>query len=314
MPPKKVVKKVTKPVTDENSFDSESSSEHVNEKTTQNSINIPQSMYLTSNSVKTSDSDRIQLAHAINNFTIKSDQFIQEMKNFDSFRENVFKLDLIIDSKKQEHKHTIESIDLEFITKKKNLENQYAELAKKCESEYADKLKKHGTDHADRLKKCESEFADKNKMLANAYEDESIQMRRKLELDKAKTCGEYAKNQGMRFVKEEEYKGLTDNVQKSLHDYTELKKTFDKQCAQIKEEEKTKYQNQLKNDTVTMDLTHKASNAQLVAQAEQQKKEIKVLSDTIENLKSELREQRELTKQVAQASSKSQITQTIGKN
>jgi len=315
MPPKKVVKKVAKPTTDENSFDSESSSEHVNEKSIQNSINIPQqSMYLTSNSVKTSDSDRIQLAHAINNFTIKSDQFIQEMKNFDSFRENVFKLDLIIDSKKQEHKHTIESIDLEFITKKKNLENQYAELAKKCENEYADKIKKHGTDHADRLKKCENEFADKNKILANTYEDESIQMRRKLELDKAKTCGEYAKTQGMRFIKEEEYKGLTDNVQKSLHDYTELKKTFDKQCTQIREEEKVKYQNQLKNDTLTMDLTHKASNAQLVAQAEQQKKEIKVLSDTIENLKSELREQRELTKQVAQASSKSQITQTIGKN
>lgn len=70
----------------------------------------------------------------------------------------------------------------------------------------------------------------------------------------------------------------------------------------------------MNNEIKTMELTHKANNAQLVAQVEQQKKEISVLNSTIENLKNEIKEQRELTKQVAMASSKSQITQTIGKN
>ena len=311
MPPKKAVTKSTK----QTSIESDSDNEILAEKVINSSSNVLMSpMYLTSKSTNIPDSDRIQLVHAINNFTIKSDQFIQEMKNFDVFRENVFKLDLLIDSKKKEYENTHETLELEYTTKKKHLEVQYADLSKKLKTDHDELTKKLVTDHADKIKKCESEFADKHKVLTNTHEDNTIQIRRKLEADKATSCNEFAKSMGMKFIKEEEFKGLTDNVQKSLQDYTELKKTFDKQCTQIKEEEKVKYQTQLKNDTTTMDLTHKASNAQLVAQADQQKKEIKVLSDTIENLKSELREQRELTKSVAQASAKSQITQTIGKS
>jgi len=272
-----------------------------------------QPIYLTSKSTLSNDNDRIQLAQAINNFTLKSDQLLQEMKNFDSFKENVFKLDLQIDSKKKEYAQTNENLELDFIAKKKAMENQYTELSKKLKIEYDEQSRKHTIDHADKVKKCESEFADKNKALTNAYEDESIQMRRKLELDKNKACVEYAKSLGHRFIKEEEHKTLTDNANKAINDYTELKKTFDKQCNQIREEEKVKYQNQLKNDTLTMDLTHKATNAAITAQVDQQKREIQVLCNTIENLKSELREQRELTKQVAQASAKSPIQQSFGK-
>ena len=239
---------------------------------------------------------------------------MQEMKNFDMFKENVLKKDLLTDSKKQDYNHIISSLQLEYETKKKNLENQHAELAKKLKCDNDELLKKIENDHVDKVKKCETEFFDKRKMLTNSYEDESIQMRRKIEADKNKVCLEFAKTLGMRFIKEDEYKGLTDNVQKSLQDYTELKKNFDKQCAQIKEEEKNKYQDKLNMDIRTIDLTHQLNNAQIAAQLEQQKKEILVLNNTIESLKSELKEQRELTKQVAQASSKSQINQTIGKN
>mgnify|MGYP003387107435 CR=1 FL=1 len=302
MPPKRTIKTATKTT---NSHDSDSESEQAIEITPV----IKTAMYINS---KSTDNDRLQLAQAINNFTIKSEQFLQEMKNFDSFRENVFKLDLLIDSKKKEYSQTNENLELEYTTRKKNLEMQYAELNKKLKMEYDDLSRKQSMENAEKIKKCEVDFADKNKALANTLEDETIQMKRKLESDKTKACVEYAKSLGQRFIKEEEYKVLTDNTQKALNDYTELKKTFDKQCNQIKEEEKVKYQNQLKSDTLTMDLTHKASNATLMAQTEQQKKEILVLNDCINNLKSELREQRELTKQVAQASAKSQITQTIG--
>jgi hypothetical protein len=50
------------------------------------------------------------------------------------------------------------------------------------------------------------------------------------------------------------------------------------------------------------------------AQFNQQNKEIEMLNRTIETLKHEIAEQRLLTKEIAQAGSKSQITQTIGKN
>ena len=88
-----------------------------------------------------------------------------------------------------------------------------------------------------------------------------------MEMDKAKACSDYAKALKMRFVKEDEYKELVDNVNKAQNDYNELKKTFDKQCNSIKEEEKAKYKHQLDMDTKTMDLTHKATNANLNAQA-----------------------------------------------
>src|SRR5271170_5030104 len=114
--PKKAVKQIVK----EAVSDSESNNDYSNE----NMVQV-QPMYLTTNSVKLSDSDRVQLAQAINNFTLKSEQLLQEMKNFDTFRENVFNLDLLIDSKKQEHAQTISSLELEYTSKKKNLEDQY---------------------------------------------------------------------------------------------------------------------------------------------------------------------------------------------
>ena len=298
--PKKSVKKNT-------ASDSESSHE-VHE-----TVSL-QPLYLSSESNNSSGSDRVQLAQAINNFTFKSEQFLQEMKNFDAFREEVFKMDLLIESKKQEHDQTIASLENEFSSRKKDLETQYSELTKKLKTDHEELVKKQGIEHIDRVKKCESDFADKNKQLTNFYEDETIKMRRKLEADKSAACAEYAKSLGMRFGKEEEYKTLTDNVQKAVQDYTELKKNFDKQCTQAREEERTKYQTKLDNDTKTMELTHKANNAQLLAQVDQQKKEILVLNSTIENLKNEVKEQRALTKEVAQASAKGQINQTIGKN
>lgn len=315
MPAKRPVKTTEKKPKEKSLSDSES------DEITMESIPMPttpiqnSSIYLTNSSSKnTPESDRIQLAHAINNFTIKSEQLIQEMKNFDSFKENVFKLDILMDSKKKEYDQINNNLANDHATRKKALEDQHTELSKKLQSNFDESVKKFDSDHKDKIKKCEIEFADKRKQLSNLYEDESIQMKRKLEADKSKACMDYAKDSGMRFIKEEDHKILVDNVQKAVHDYTELKKTFDKQCSQIREEEKVKYQTSLATEKLTMDLTHKATNAQIVAQVEQHKNEIKLLNDTLDNLKSELREQRELTKQVAQASSKAPITQSFGKN
>ena len=272
------------------------------------------SIYINQNSLKSSDSDRIQLAQAINNFTIKSEQFMQEMKNFESFRESVAKLDILIDSKKYEYKEINENLDTTHKMKVKNLESEYLDLNKKLQSDYVELNKKLQSDNAEKTKKLESEFADKKKALSNTYEDETYTIKRKIAEDKVKQCELYSKEFHMKFLKEDEYKQLLDNVQKAVQDFNELKKSFDKQCDSIRSEELKKFQVQLKIETTTMDLTHKAANAQLFAQTEQQKKEILVLQQIIENHKLELKEQRELTKEVAQASSKSQINQTIGKN
>lgn len=334
MPPRKKVveepKKVAKKKIIESDDETESDNESVVEIAKVNSVPTvvsKPSIYLTNTNSKTLDStnDRIQLAQAINNFTLKSEQLLQEMKNFETFRETVARLDILLETKKQEYRETNEALELNHKTQIKKLEaeyqetnkklkSEYDELKKKMETEYADKSKSFNTEMIDKTKKLETEFADKKKSLINIYEDSTIDMKRKIAEDKTKQCELYAKELKMKFVKEEEHKTLLDQVQKAVQDYTELKKSFDKQCDTVRTEEAKKYHAQIKSETTTLELTHKANNATIQAQVEQQKKEIQVLHQTIDNLKAELREQRELTKEVAQASSRAQITQTIGKN
>ena len=256
-----------------------------------------------SNSNSKSDTDRVKLAQAINNFTIKSDELLQQMKNFEIFRESILSLDILIGTKKQEYAETILNLDSECKNKTKNMEVEYTERAKKLESDYSD-----------RAKKLESDYLDKRKNLIVEYQDLQVEMRRKVTEDKTRYCTNYANEMKMRFIREDELNEIQSREQKSLKDYEDLKKTFEKQCDAIRSEEIKKYSTQLKTELNTMELTHRANNAQLQAQVEQQKREISMLAQTIESLKAEIREQRELTREVAQASSKAQITQTIGKN
>lgn len=321
--PTKVVKKVI-----ESESESESESEPQFAPIANSVVELSKSkpsVFISNTNLKSSDSDRIHLAQAINNFTLKSEQLMQEMKNFESFRESIAKLDILIETKKQEYKETNEALEQSHKVQIKKLESDYAEMSKKLksdyddlkkkmESEYSEKSRKFESDHLDRTKKLESEFVDKKKALTNTYEDSQIDMKRKIAEDKSKQCELYAKELKMKYIKEDEHKVLMEQVQKAVQDYNELKKSFDKQCDQVKLEETKKYNAQLKSETTTLELTHKANNAALQAQVEQQKKEITVLQQTIDSLKSEIKEQRELTKEVAQASSKAQITQTIGKN
>jgi len=60
-------------------------------------------------------------------------------------------------------------------------------------------------------------------------------------------------------------------------------------------------------------LKHRAEIAELTASVKQQEKEITVLSNTIDNLKSELAAQRDLTREVAMAGKQGAITQQFGK-
>lgn len=314
----------------ESELESETDSEPVVEIARVNSVPTvisKPSIYLTNTNSKNieSNNDRIQLAQAINNFTLKSEQLLQEMKNFETFRETIAKLDILLETKKQEYKETNETLELnhknqikkletEYQETNKKLKTEYDELKKKLETEHSDKSKSLYAEMSDKTKKLETEYADKKKILSNTYEDAQLDMKRKIAEDKAKQCEVYAKELKMKFIKEDEHKSLLDQVLKAVQDYNDLKKSFDKQCEAVKTEEFKKFQAQIKNETATLELTHKANNATLQAQVEQQKKEIQVLHQTIENLKEELRQQRELTKEVAQASSRAQITQTIGKN
>lgn len=88
-------------------------------------------------------------------------------------------------------------------------------------------------------------------------------MKRKIAEDKFKQCELYAKELKMKFIKEDEYKDLMEQIKKTVSDYTDLKKSFDKQCETIRTEENKRYQSLLKSETTTIELIHKANNASL---------------------------------------------------
>ena len=114
-------------------------------------------------------------------------------------------------------------------------------------------------------------------------------------------------------LKIDEYKLLMETINKTNKELDDLKKKFDSSCNAIKQEERQKYDADLKRQKTEQELTYKTSTAEMKAQFDQQKREVVLLNETIDTLKIEIAEQRKLTIEIAQASSKAQITQKIGK-
>ena len=92
-----------------------------------------------------------------------------------------------------------------------------------------------------------------------------------------------------------------------------LKKDRAEELAALVEQEKKRGADALKAALNNNNLTHKAEIAEMKATVDQQRKEIESLHKTVENMKEEIAAQRQLTKEVAQASRQAPITQQIGK-
>ncbi len=308
MPPKKAVKKV------EEEEDvlvevqvQEDSEEPVPVKKTKSvstkssaSSSASSPMYLSSCSSK--DSDRMQLIQAINNFTIKGEQLMESMKSFDTFREQIAKLDIQINAKKQEYDEMELNANALHTQKMKKLESEYNDLNAALQSKYTSTNKK-----------LESEYEDKARKLTNDFKNSQIEVKQKLAEFKLKACEELAKENSMVVVKSDDMVALQQNVTKTNGELEALKKAYDKDIDKTRQEEKSKYTTQLENEKKILQLNANVTNAEMKAQIDQQVKEIQVLKSQIENLKHELSEQRALTKEVAQASAKAQITQSFAK-
>lgn len=331
MPPKKSVKKVTIPEVEEYDFDSpilhKSELLPVVEPPVQSSVQTPSvlksfsPMYMSSSS---KNSDKIQLIQAINNFTLKGEELLSAMKKFDIFKEEVAKYDLLINTKKEEYSEVLKQLEQNYNTKIKSFENEYIEneqniiskyktLNKNLEMEYNDMNKSLQNKYADSNKKVEDDYTDKHRLLTNEFKNEQINVKQKISEFKYKACEEFLKDISVTIIKTDEYTNMQTSVAKTNLELCELKKSFDGECNKIKHDEKHKYESIIENERKLMKLNGDVMNADMKAKVDQQNKEIIVLQNQIDNLKHELSEQRSLTKEVAQASSKSQISQSFGK-
>ena len=238
------------------------------------------------------DNDRIQLAQAINNLTVKGDSFVEALGSFSKFKETIVELDIQIDSKKREYKELID-----------RKTKEYQEKSLECQREYEEKKKQ--------LSMSNQEMA---RNLQNDFKNSQIETEQKLKQFKLKACEDIVKDFNMRTINLDEYRNLLDSVTRVTKELDDLKKKFDANCNVIRTEEKAKYDTELKRQNFAQEQVYKTSSAEMKAQFNQQNKEIEMLNKTIETLKQEITEQRLLTKEIAQASAKSQITQTFAKS
>lgn len=260
------------------------------------------------------DNTRIKLANAIYNLTIKGDELMNAMKGFDSFRESIIKLDIETETKKQEyddylskleqtHKNKMKELLIEFEEKEKALHAKFHTLNKDLEEKFYDQNKK-----------LENEYKDRSMTIQNDLKNLQISSSQKIAEFKIKACEEFAKENNKILIAKEDHAHIIKTNEKLLTDYDSLMAKYESECKELRLDEQKKYTAQLKNEMSIFELKSKAENSEIKAQVEQQKREIEMLNRVIENLKTELAEQRTLTKEVAQASSKSQITQKFGKD
>ena len=158
------------------------------------------------------------------------------------------------------------------------------------------------------------EYVDLNNNLVNDFKSNQIKTEQELNEFQLKACEKMASKYNMSVVKNEELTKLKADCNKLLHDYNVSEETFNTRLNSELEKERQLYFAKLKQETVTLELRHKMESAEIKAQCDQQKREIDVLNHTITNLKHEIAEQRQLTKEVAIASSKSSINQSFSKD
>jgi hypothetical protein len=293
MPPKKSVKKQVE--------EEESVENYDDEPVTRSFVSNPVSTVYFS-PTPTSSVDRIQLIKAINNFTSKGTQLMEAMESFNIFRDEIEQLDIQINAKKSEYEEM-----------SRHVEHVHNVSIKKLESEYAEKEKMLMAKNMDMSKKLELDYDDKNRRLQNDFKNTQIDIKQKLAEFKLKACEDLAKESGMVLTKTEELNSLHQNMSKTMTELETLRKSYDKEVDKVRADEKSKYVSLLENEKKILQLNANVTNAELKAQTDQQIKEIQVLKTQIETLKHELSEQRNLTKEVAQASAKAQITQSFAK-
>ena len=300
MPPKRttVAKKADVPVVQPDSSSESSDDEQITQSRTLASVASVVSVKYNQN-----DTDRVQLAQAINNLTVKGEQFIEAFSSFSKFKETVAQLDIQIDTKKKEYKNLVEQIEKDYKEKTHLLEKEFKDRNHNMEREFSGK-NKHLT----------SSYADLNKDLQNDYKNKQIEVTQKLKEFKLKGCQDGAKEYDNLLMNNEEHKSMIDVHNKTQKELDDLKKKFDSNCNSIRAEEKTKFDTELKRQKLEQELTYKTQTAEMKAQLDQQKREVDLLNKTIESLKGEIAEQRQLTIKIAQANSNAQITQNFKKD
>jgi hypothetical protein len=156
-----------------------------------------------------------------------------------------------------------------------------------------------------KIESKKQEFQDLTVSLENQFKDVEIKLKQNLQENKLVAVKDVLSSLNMMYIETAEHSRLVTELDT-------LRNTSATQLQQAVAAEKASGAAALEQAIYNKELAHKAHIASITAQVEQQVKEIIVLKEMIANFKHEISEQRSLTKEVANASSKSQIQQSFG--
>lgn len=237
------------------------------------------------------DSDRLQLAQAINNLVFKGDAFVSALESISSMtQERLTELEIQIEAEKMKYQDMVSNNTKKYDELTCDLENKYKMKQQQLDNDYNNKFTQLGNDH-------------KNKQ---------IEIKQHLNEFKVEGCNQIAKDFNMMLIKTDEYNRVVTDAEDAKDKLETMRNELEEKHFDEMKKEREQHTKALIQEKSMSDLSHKAQTAELTAQVTQQRKEIEMLLKTIENMKFEIAEQRNLTKEVAVASSKAQITQKIG--
>lgn len=214
--------------------------------------------------------------------------------------------------------------------------NEYNQLIIKKEKEYEELIIKKEKEYNELIVKKEKEYDDKEKIFSEKYisKKQELKHQHKIETEELKqqlknikidtaqeikefkinACNEIAIKNDYKLVSLNEYEKHEHELKNIKDKLEEYEKSFNDKLIEKIETEKILLQEKQKQDLITKELNNKANNADLIAQNKHQLKEIEFLNKQIINLTNEVSEQRNLTKEIAKASSKAQINQSFNKD
>lgn len=166
---------------------------------------------------------------------------------------------------------------------------------------------------SENLRDLDTELSTKRDELDN-IEKEYKHKQKDMEIEADQYINEYKYKGAKKILDEYNEEPINCNsLEEMREEIKTLKEDRQQEIDDVIAKEQDKCDKQLKAILSNTDLKHKAESAGLAAEVNQQKREIEMMKETIESLKDEVREQRKLTKEVAEAGRQGAVTVNSGK-
>lgn len=187
----------------------------------------------------------------------------------------------------------------ETLTKKHN------EAIAKYNKELAEKKYNVEKENNERMYKLSKDYEDANYKLEHEYKKRMDEIKREKDADSYKFSLETLKGRNEVPIKMDDLKEKNTKLENITAKYEAELKNLEKRLTD-------EHKKQLANELEKKDLQNSSATAELTARNKQQIEQIAVLKETIETLKKEMKEARELTKSVAESSRQGSIVQNLG--